>query len=137
MNILLKTEEDLDHSPRQNKYWYACVYSLISFQELSSLLYIHISFENLLFFRKLTLDHRKQPLLILLLRWNMAWKAWIAMVDVVQSVVAKHKNAWYVCDVLLWKLTCVLKISVCKVLVCILLQVLKWHLLWNFLIQKL
>ena len=28
MKILLKTEEDLDHSQRHNKYWYARVYSL-------------------------------------------------------------------------------------------------------------
>jgi hypothetical protein len=58
------------------------------------------------------------------------------MVDVVQSVAAKHKSAWYVCDVLLRKLTYVLKISACEVLVCI-LRVLKCHLLWNLIIQKL
>ena len=28
MKILLKTKEDLDHSQRHNKYWYARVYSL-------------------------------------------------------------------------------------------------------------
>jgi hypothetical protein len=31
MNIFLKTEEDLDHSHRHNKYWYACVYSFMFF----------------------------------------------------------------------------------------------------------
>jgi hypothetical protein len=25
MKIFLKTEEDLDHSHKHNKYWYACV----------------------------------------------------------------------------------------------------------------
>jgi hypothetical protein len=34
MKILLKTEEDLDHSQRHNKYWYAYVYSFILLRNL-------------------------------------------------------------------------------------------------------